>query len=118
MFKLNQEIKTKNTGIPTVGKIIGIVSYEYLEHQHKMMPDTRWKTLQEKYSLWNQFDKNWTEKPIYIVKFKKPQRNCTYQEYLRGKLGRTRFEYEIDVPEIICSLYPECSLEAKCEILN
>jgi len=105
-FKLGDKVTSKHLGLPMVGKVIGINAPELVFEQ----PDAP--------HPWDEVCPEWRERPIYYVKFNKPQRKMSLQEF--QKLAEATNEvpldlidmyYQNNIPVERGSQYPEEELE-------
>ncbi len=110
-MRLNTEVVTKKTGCPTVGYVAGIMTPEVAE---TISPNIK------NGCPWDEVYPQWREKPVIWVRFKKPQRPVSKEEFfqqvpqemLEGKSEEDKdMFYQNNVPILKMALYPFDDLE-------
>lgn len=112
-FNLDDTVTSKKLGLPMIGKIVGINRAELAcpEKQHP---------------IWDEVYPDWADKPVCYVRFNKPQRRVSLQEFIEANPGIMEnpeiggdpnildMVYQNNVPVEKGTVYPEDDLE-RCE---
>lgn len=104
-FKIGDEVVTKKTGLPGVARIVGLVLPEVLNGGAL--------------SKWDELFPEWRNHEVAYIKYKKPQKPCSYEEFLESIPPELEYLSEEDkelqylngVPYQKHSMVPVCDLE-------
>lgn len=107
-FNYLQEVMPKKCGPPTVGRVVGsLMGYVWIDffsqlHNRNLL-------------YWDMLYAGWRTKPIIFVRFSKPQKLMTLEEYktLLGDVSSTEAEvlYKYNCPVVPIAAYPIDDLE-------
>lgn len=105
-FKIGDQVITKKTGLPGVAYIVGLVLPEVLSNSGAI-------------SKWDTLFPEWRNQEVAYIKYKKPQKPCSYEEFLEsippeleGLPPEDKELYYLNgVPYQKHSMVPVCDLE-------
>ena len=107
MFKIGDIVVSRQTGLPAIGKVIGIFDPIYfLVSQQKT-----------DIILWNKLYSDWKTKSVVMIKFNSPQRQLSFDEYMSLPRSSEEISEEVleeaydSMPAVPYSAYPEDDLE-------
>lgn len=116
-FKLGDEVTSVITGLPTIGKVIGIQCgwLTFLEHVFYNKKDPNSISV-DNHAWTKYFGREWTEKCVYIVMFNSgPQRPLSYTEWLEvpnlPEYLKNEEAYKNQIPERSFASYAEDDLQ-------
>ena len=107
-FMLNQKVTSKKTGLPMVGKVLGIQSPVVLALTHGLSSQV---ALEKIYPNWTNLYPEWATDWVYTIMFDTPARHMSLQEYKTHHPDATMEEYKEEVPVNFCATYPQDDLE-------
>lgn len=107
-FKFGDTVSTKVTGLPGIGKIVGVMPSIIHCQMVKMVSNNRWTALFP----------DWENEYVYTVYFDEPRRWCSYDEYIES-LGTEAGLYKEEalqsgydnMPQLCTMFYTEQDLE-------
>jgi hypothetical protein len=108
IFRLNQKVTSRKTGMPMVGKVLAVQSPIIVAISRGV---TSREEVEALYPNWTTLYPDWTNNWVYTVLFDKPMRHMSYSEYLNRFPYATTEEYEQHLPILHCAMYPESDLE-------
>lgn len=97
-MKIGDRAASKETGFPTRGIVVAILDPFFYCTMNRRSPDG--------FKKWDQLFPDWKEKNVYVMKLDKPQKSCTWEEFLEYNPKGTKFEYET-IPETIYIAFVE-----------
>lgn len=110
-MKIGDKVVTRKTGQPGTGVIIGVFAPEFVKSQGHALS-------------WDNLYPDWSEKPVYLVKFDRPQKPLSFDEYIEDVTAKYQsigqpmppedfleMEYLNNVPFVKTATYPADDLE-------
>lgn len=105
-FNFGDTVISKKTGLPMSGTVIGMAGPEMGQYSTQSFP------------RWDELYPSWKDKSIYYIKYKTPQKQCTFEEFCNGMQQYYGFiemqdleEKYKELPPINIVSFPEDDLE-------